>query len=115
MYAVIRADGRQHRITKGEVVRFDRRQVEVGSPIQLNEVLLISSGGQIHVGAPLVADALVEGKVVCHSRGTKIKIYKYKRRKGFAKRQGYRHDYTEVLIQKISLNGEELNPEQAQA
>ena len=115
MYAVIRADGRQHRITKGEVIRLDRRQIEVGSPIQLDEVLLLSSAGQTHVGAPVVADALVEGKVVRHSRGPKIRIYKYKRLKGFSRKQGYRHDYTEVLIQKISLKGEELKPAEAQA
>lgn len=111
MYAVIRTDGRQHRITKGEVIRLDRRKVDVGAAIQLGEVLLLSSAGKTHVGAPMVADAMVEGKVVRHSRGEKIRIYKYKRRKGFSRTQGYRHDYTEVLIQKIMLNGEELKPE----
>lgn len=115
MYAVIRTDGRQHRITKGEVVRLDRRQAEIGAPIELNEVLLVSSGGQTHVGAPTVADASVVGKVVRHSRGAKLRIFKYKRRKGYSRRQGYRHDYTEVLIQKITLKGEELKPEAAQA
>ncbi len=115
MYAVIRTDGRQHRITKGEVVRLDRRQAEVGSPIQLGEVLLVNHGGQTTVGSPLVADALVEGKVVRHLRGPKIRIYKYKRRKGFSRTQGYRHDFTEVLIQKISLKGEELQAEQQAA
>jgi len=114
MYAVIRADGHQHRVTPGETVRLAKQQAQVGEKIQLSEVLIISQGGQTLVGKPLVEEACVEAKVVRHGRAKKIRVYTFKRRKGYSKTRGHRQDYTDVRIERFSLGGIALEPERAE-
>jgi len=108
MYAVIRADGRQQRITLGEIVRLGRRAAEIGEKVQLNDVLLVRQGEQTLVGTPVLSDALIEAKVLRHGRGKKVHIYTYKRRKAEYRTKGHRQDFTEVRIERIALNGVDL-------
>ena len=62
---------------------------------------LVRDGETVKVGAPRVAGAKVEVEVVRHGRGKKILVGKYKKRKGYRKRNGHRQDFTEVLVRTI--------------
>ncbi|MGE5752330.1 MAG: 50S ribosomal protein L21, partial [Deltaproteobacteria bacterium] len=77
--------------------------VESGATVELTEVLLVSSEAGTTVGTPVVPNA----KVICQSLGEgkakKIVIYRYKRRKGFAKKQGHRQPFTRLSIQEIRV------------
>jgi large subunit ribosomal protein L21 len=100
VYAIIRAGGKQYRVEKGDVVRLERLDGEVGSKVTLGEVLLVG-GDDLKVGSPTVAGASVEGTVVEHDRGAKIRVFKYKKRKHYRRTRGHRQHVTAVRIDAV--------------
>ena len=66
-------------------------------------MLLGSDGTKVFAGAPLVSGAKVTAEVVKHGKGDKIVVFKFKRRKNYAKKQGHRQGFTEVRINDITL------------
>lgn len=103
MYAVIKAGGKQYRVSAGEKLRLERIEGDVGSEVQLSEVLMVGSGEAVKVGTPLVSGVSVTGKILNHGKGDKVKIFKIRKRKHYQKRQGHRQPYTEVQI--TAING----------
>lgn len=101
MYAVIRSGGKQYRVTPGQTVRLEKMAGEVGSKVELGEVLLVDNDGDLQVGAPLVANAKIEGTVVESDRAKKIIVFKKKRKKQYRRTQGHRQSYTAVRIDSI--------------
>lgn len=101
MYAVIKAAGKQYKVSEGEILRLPIHQGEVGSTVEFGEVLHLGGDNPV-VGSPLVSDAKVAGKILRQGRDKKIIVYKFKRRKGYEKRRGHRQDFTEVRIESIS-------------
>ena len=101
MYAVITSGNKQYRVVEGQKLKFDKMLVEVGSAIDLDQVLLLADGDNIIVGKPFIDGRKVVATVISHGRGKKIHIIKFKRRKHHMKRMGHRQDYTEVEITQI--------------
>ena len=102
MYAVVRAGGKQIRVSPGDVVDLDLLEGEPGQEIALSEVLLVG-GDEVRVGNPLVAGAKVLAKIEGDSAGPKIRIFKYKRRKRYRLSKGHRQHYTRVRIESIEV------------
>jgi large subunit ribosomal protein L21 len=102
MYAVVRADGKQHRVSQGERFTINMLLGEVGGTVELDDVLMVGGEGEAKIGAPSVAGASVTAKVVAQGRGSKVLVYKKRRRKGFDKLIGHRQDFTELEITGIS-------------
>lgn len=69
--------------------------------VTFDKVILVSNEGKIEVGAPNVKGVKVEGKVVSHGKGKKIRVYKYKAKKNYRRTQGHRQPYTKVEITSI--------------
>ena len=103
MYAVIEACGKQYKVTKGDVVFFEKLEAEEGKKVTFDKVVLLSDEGKIEVGAPYVKGIKVEGKVVSHGKGKKIVVFKYKAKKNYKRKQGHRQPYTKVEITAIKL------------
>lgn len=103
MYAVIEACGKQYKVTKGDVVFFEKLEAEEGKKVTFDKVVLLSDEGKIEVGAPYVKGIKVEGKVVAHGKGKKIVVFKYKAKKNYKRKQGHRQPYTKVEITAIKL------------
>lgn len=101
MYAIIEACGRQYKVKEGEVVYFEKLDAEEGKKVTFDNVLLLSDK-ETTFGMPYVNGASVEGKVLAQVKGEKIRIFKYKPKKGYRKRQGHRQNYTKVEITKIA-------------
>jgi large subunit ribosomal protein L21 len=101
MYAVIQTGGKQYRVKSGEQLKIEALPAEVGAAVSFDRVLMLGEGDGIRVGAPFVAGAAVKATVVSQGRGEKIRIFKLRRRKHFAKTQGHRQSYTEVRIDEI--------------
>lgn len=101
MYAVVRSGGKQIRVAPGDSVWVESLAGEVGSSVELPEVLLISGEGEPRVGTPVVEGAKVVGTITEHGRGEKITIFKMKRRKGYRRKQGHRQNYTQLRIERI--------------
>lgn len=101
MYAIIKTGGKQYRVAEGEVVRIEKLDQETGADVQFDQVLLVSKDDNVTVGKPTVAGAKVVGEIVDQTRGKKVEIIKFKRRKHQMKRAGHRQYYTDVKITQI--------------
>jgi large subunit ribosomal protein L21 len=106
MYAVIKTGGRQYRVMQGETLRVEKLPGDVGAKVEFDQVLLVGSGEDVTLGAPLVAGALVAATIKSHGRGDKVRIIKFRRRKHHQKQMGHRQHYTEVEITGISGAGD---------
>ena len=118
MYAVIEACGKQYKVTKGDVVFFEKLDVEEGKNVTFDNVVLLSNEGKVEVGTPYVKGIKVEGKVVAHGKGKKIIVFKYKAKKNYKRKQGHRQPYTKVEITAIktpAAKKEEVAEEKAEA
>lgn len=105
MYAVIVSGGKQHRVVEGEILRLEKLEVATGDTIEFDQVLMVTNGDDVQIGAPVVSGALVKAEVVRHGRADKVNIIKFRRRKHHMKRQGHRQWFTEVKITGIGING----------
>ncbi len=104
MYAVIKTGGKQYRVTEGETLKVEKIVAEEGGSIDFDEVLLVTDGDDVKIGAPFVAGGKVSATVKSHGRGEKIKIVKFRRRKHSRKQMGHRQAYTEVQITAIAAD-----------
>ena len=102
-YAIIRTGGKQFRVEPGKTIRIPTLAGEAGSQVEFNDVLLGSDGNNVRAGVPTLAGAKVTGEIVRHGRGDKIVVFKFKRRKNYARKQGHRQGFTEVRINDITL------------
>ena len=102
MYAVFQSGGKQHRVVEGQTLRLEKLDIETGSNIEFDQVLLVSDGEKVEVGAPYVKGGKIVATVVSHGRGDKVKIVKFRRRKHSRKQMGHRQWFTEVKITGIN-------------
>ena len=103
MYAVLKTGGKQYKVAEGDVIYIEKLGLDENETYTFNEVLAIGSDDGIKVGAPYVDGATVTAKVaVAEGKGKKIIVFKYKPKKGSAKKQGHRQPYTKVVIEKIN-------------
>jgi large subunit ribosomal protein L21 len=101
-YAVIRTGGKQYRVSPGARLTVEKLEGEVGQTVRFEDVLLRGADGRIDVGAPLVAGASVEARIVEQGRGPRILVFKKKRRKNYRKRQGHRQWETTVEVTAVN-------------
>ena len=102
-YAIIRTGGKQFRVEPGQTYRIPLLLGDAGAKVEFNDVLLGSDGNAVHTGVPTLSGAKVTGEIVKHGRGEKIVVFKFKRRKNYARKLGHRQDFTEVRINDITL------------
>ena len=100
MYAIIKTGGKQQCVEEGKVITIEKLDVEAGAEVAFDEVLLVS-GDSVKIGQPTVAGAKVTGKVLEQGKGAKIRIFKYKAKSNYRRRQGHRQPFTKVQIEKI--------------
>lgn len=103
MYAIVNINGIQTRVEPDAVLDVARLSGEPGSRLTFDQVLLVSDGDTITVGRPYVKGASLTAEVVDHRRGKKIRIFKYKRRKDYRRRRGYRDDLTRIRVTGIQV------------
>jgi large subunit ribosomal protein L21 len=99
MYAVIQTGGKQYRVSKGDKLRVELLEGEVGKKLAF-EPLLVGGEGDAKVGKPTVAGAAVEGEILGHGRHAKV-IHFRKKKEGWTKKRGHRQPYTEVVITSV--------------
>jgi large subunit ribosomal protein L21 len=103
MYAIFRAQGKQFRAEAGKKIQLPRMEAEPGSKITFDEVLLASDGETVVAGTPTVKGAKVEAEVLGETKGVKIYVFKFKRRKNYRRKTGHRAKFTEVRITGLTL------------
>ena len=106
MYAIIESCGKQYKVAEGDVVFFEKLDVEEGKKVTFDKVMLVSEDGKIQVGNPYVKGVKVEGKVVSHGKAKKIIVFKMKAKANYRRRYGHRQPYTKVEITSIKTAAE---------
>ncbi len=101
MYAIIKTGGKQYKVAEGDEIFVEKLNVAEGDAVTFDEVLTVVSDGDVKVGKPVVEGAKVTGKVEAQGKGKKIRIFKYKAKSNYRRRQGHRQPYTKVVIEKI--------------
>ena len=104
-YAVLETGGKQYIAREGEMIEIDRLPLEIGKPVEFNEVLLIVDGNSIQVGDPLVKGATVKGEVLDQIKAKKVIVFKYIPKERYRRKQGHRQRYTQVRIDEIVAGG----------
>ncbi|HTR63280.1 MAG TPA: 50S ribosomal protein L21 [Candidatus Binataceae bacterium] len=101
MFAIVKTGGKQYRVGVGDQVTVERIEGEVGAEVALSEVLALG-GENPKVGTPVVSGASVRAKIVQQPRGTKVIVFKKKRRKNYRRKHGHRQELTVLKIEEIS-------------
>lgn len=100
MYAIIRTGGKQYSVEEGKLIMIEKIDKAVGEEVVFEDVLLVA-GDEMKIGQPTVAGAKVVAKVLEQGKGKKIRIFKYKAKSNYRRRQGHRQPFTKVQIEKI--------------
>ncbi len=97
VYAIVKAGGRQEKVSVGDIVVVDRLAADEGATVELPALMLVD-GKTVTTDAKALAKIKVTAKVVRDERGPKITIFKYKNKTGYRRRQGHRQDLTRLAI-----------------
>lgn len=112
IYAVIRSGGKQYRVERDQLLDVDRIEGEVGSTVELTDVLLVANNGDVQVGTPTINGVVVEAEIVEHAKDKKLRVFKYKNKTRYRRRIGHRTHYTRLAIKRILQDGKEAVAEE---
>jgi large subunit ribosomal protein L21 len=103
MYAIVKTGGKQYKVSPGDTILVEKLEGASGSKVEFNDVLMVAdeSTNSLQIGKPLLANIKVSGEIVEQTKGDKVIIFKYKRRKGYRKKTGHRQPFTRVKIKEI--------------
>jgi large subunit ribosomal protein L21 len=101
MYAIIKTGGKQYRVQEGEWLLVERLPVDDGATLTLDPLLYVD--GDNVVDGDDLAKVTVEAKVLAHERGPKLRIVKFKPKRGYRRRNGHRQDLTRIQITSLKL------------
>lgn len=103
MYAIFESGGKQYRATPGDILTLEKLEGNPGDKLTFDKLLLVSGkdGATPQIGCPYVEKATIEAEIVVQKKGNKIRIIKYKRRKGYRRTLGHRQLLTQIRIQQI--------------
>lgn len=102
MYAIIADGGRQYKVEEGQMLEIDFREAKAGDTLTFDRVLAVGSDSGLKLGKPTVEGASVSAKIIGETKGDKIYIQKFRRRKNSKRRTGHRQKYVKVQIGSIA-------------
>ncbi len=103
MFAIVEIAGQQFKVAKDQKVFVQRLDAKTGDKVSFDQVFMMADGDKFTVGAPAVANASVEAKVVRHLNDDKVIVFKKKRRKGYRVKNGHRQSLTEIVIESVGV------------
>ncbi len=115
MYAIVEIAGQQFKVAQDQKLFVHRLADNEGAKVSFDQVYLLDDGKKVTVGAPAIAGASVEAKIISHLKGEKVIVFKKKRRKGYRVKNGHRQALTELVIEKIQATGAKAKKEAAPA
>lgn len=101
MYAIVEVAGKQMKVVKDQYIYAPKMEGDAGTAVTFDKVLLVDNGGDINIGTPAISGLKVSGKILEHVKGNKVIIFKKKRRKGYAVKNGHRQQFTKIQIESI--------------
>ena len=113
MYAIFKSGGKQYRVSKGEKLKLEKLDTDVGKKVVFDQVLSVGEGKDINIGTPYLADAIVEAKVLAEGKDKKIEVVKFKRRKNYKRNFGHRQHYSLIEVINITVKKKKAAPKKA--
>ncbi len=104
MYAVFETGGKQYRVTPGVVIAVERVPGAKGEVVEFSRILLVGEGEKVRIGSPLVPGAKVRAKILGQIRGTKITVFKFRRREKYRRKTGHRQALTRLQVEEIAVD-----------
>lgn len=102
MYAIVEIAGKQFKVSKEQWLYTPKLDSEVGALLSFDKVLLLNDEqGTIAIGAPTLSGVTVKAKVLEHTKGDKVIVFKKKRRNGYKVKRGHRQAHTRIVIEDI--------------
>ena len=101
MFAIIKTGGKQYNVSPGDTIKIEKLEVDEGSEVTFDEVLLLGGEETTTVGKPVVTGAQVKAQVTRQGRNKKVIVYNFKNKVRFHGKQGHRQPFTEVEITDI--------------
>ena len=101
MYALIEFAGKQFRIEEGSSIKVPYVDGKVGTKVTIDKVLYLDDGKNKTVGTPLVSGVKIDGEITFHGRERKVVVFKFKRRKGYQKKNTHRQEYSMLKVGKL--------------
>jgi large subunit ribosomal protein L21 len=100
MYAIVKTGGKQYRVEKGQTLLVERLAVEEGATVALEPILYRSNDAVFDAAG--LKKVKVDAKIVEHLRGPKLRVFKFKPKRGYKRRTGHRQELTRIEITNIS-------------
>ena len=101
MYALIEFAGKQFKVEEGSSIKVPYVDGKVGSKVTFDKIIYMDDGKNKTVGTPIVAGAKIDGEIVSHVRERKVVVFKFKRRKGYQKKNTHRQEYSILKVGKV--------------
>ena len=101
MYALIEFAGKQFKVEEGNSIKVPYVDSSVGSKVVFDKILYIDDGKNKKVGTPIVEGAKVDAEIVSHGKERKVVVFKFKRRKGYQKKNTHRQEYSILKVGKV--------------
>ena len=101
MYALIEFAGKQFRVEEGSSIKVPYVDGKVGSKVAFDKIIYMDDGKNKTVGTPIVAGVKIDGEIVSHGRERKVVVFKFKRRKGYQKKNTHREEYSILKVGKM--------------
>ena len=103
MYAIVEDGGKQYRVERGDTIYIETRDLpEDAKTVEFDRVLMLGDGADSKIGTPWIEGAKVTATLEAPTKGPKLKIIKFKRRKGYRLRKGHRQNLLKVTVDDIS-------------
>lgn len=102
MYALVEILGKQYKAEEGKSIQVDLVKAEVGGTVTYDSVLAVVKEDDVRFGAPYVEGASIVATLESNIKDDKVRVYKFRRRKGYRRTQGHRQQYSILKIEKIN-------------
>ncbi len=102
-YAIVESGGKQYKAVEGTTIDVDLLDLEVGSSVNLEAVLLVVEDEKVHVGTPTLKGTVVSTTIIDHIKGPKVVTFKYSPKKRIRTKTGHRQQYTRLKIESIEV------------
>ncbi|HTU85980.1 MAG TPA: 50S ribosomal protein L21 [Solirubrobacteraceae bacterium] len=98
-YAIVKTGGKQYRVEQGQTLLIERLPVEDGDSVTLEPLLFVD--GSSVVDGPDLSGVSVTARVVAHERGPKLRVVKFKPKRGYKRRTGHRQNLTRIEVTEV--------------
>ncbi len=103
-YAIVQTGGKQYRVAAGDTIRVESIPGDIGDTVELTDVRMVSSDGDVTLGTPTVESARVVTEISESGKGKKIVVFKYKPKVRYRRKKGHRQRYTDLTVTDILLD-----------